>query len=98
MVDDADALVERAVAAGARVPYAITGPLLGARYGKIVDPFGHEWGINQQLKEQSRKKRRPRPPSSWRIANKFNFGFLSCVASSVSSCFSFMTKVFAIGS
>jgi len=20
---------------------------------KIVDPFGHEWGINQQLKEQS---------------------------------------------
>ena len=25
----------------------------GARYGKIVDPFGHEWGINQQLKEQS---------------------------------------------
>jgi hypothetical protein len=25
----------------------------GARYGKIIDPFGHEWGINQQLKEQS---------------------------------------------
>ena len=23
----------------------------GARYGKFVDPFGHEWGINQQLKE-----------------------------------------------
>jgi PhnB protein len=25
----------------------------GARYGQIVDPFGHQWGINQQLKEQS---------------------------------------------
>src|SRR2546425_8535743 len=25
----------------------------GARYGQIVDPFGHNWGINQQLKEQS---------------------------------------------
>jgi hypothetical protein len=25
----------------------------GARYGKILDPFGHEWGINQQLKEQT---------------------------------------------
>jgi len=25
----------------------------GARYGKIRDPFGHEWGINQQLKEQT---------------------------------------------
>jgi hypothetical protein len=28
----------------------------GARYGKIVDPFGHEWGINQQLTEQSEEK------------------------------------------
>jgi len=25
----------------------------GARYGKILDPFGHEWGINQQQKEMS---------------------------------------------
>jgi PhnB protein len=25
----------------------------GGRYGKIVDPYGHEWGINQQLKEQT---------------------------------------------
>jgi hypothetical protein len=25
----------------------------GARYGQIVDPFGHNWGINQQLKEQT---------------------------------------------
>ena len=24
-----------------------------ARYRKILDPFGHEWGINQQVKEQS---------------------------------------------
>jgi PhnB protein len=22
-------------------------------YGKLVDPFGHEWGINQQVKELS---------------------------------------------
>ena len=38
--DDADTVVERAVARG-------------ARYGKLVDPFGHEWGINQQLKQQT---------------------------------------------
>jgi len=25
----------------------------GARYGQILDPFGHAWGINQQLKEQT---------------------------------------------
>ena len=53
MVDDADGLVERAVAAGARVLMPLQDLFWGARYGKIVDPFGHEWGINQQLKEQT---------------------------------------------
>jgi PhnB protein len=53
MVDDADGLVERAVAAGARVLMPLQDLFWGARYGKILDPFGHEWGINQQLKEQS---------------------------------------------
>jgi PhnB protein len=53
IVDDADALVERAVAAGARVLMPLQNLFWGARYGKILDPFGHEWGINQQLKEQS---------------------------------------------
>jgi PhnB protein len=52
-VDDADEIVERAVAAGARVLMPVQDMFWGARYGKIVDPFGHEWGINQQVKEQS---------------------------------------------
>jgi PhnB protein len=52
-VEDADALVNRAVAAGARVLMPVQDMFWGARYGKIVDPFGHEWGINQQLKEKS---------------------------------------------
>ena len=52
-VDDADQTVDRAVAAGARVLMPVVDMFWGARYGKIVDPFGHEWGINQQLKEQS---------------------------------------------
>jgi PhnB protein len=52
-VDDADAVVERAVARGARVQMPVQEMFWGARYGKIVDPFGHEWGINQQLKELS---------------------------------------------
>ena len=53
LVDNADATVERAVAAGARVIMPVADMFWGARYGKIVDPFGHEWGINQQTKEQS---------------------------------------------
>ena len=57
-VDDADALVRQAVAAGARVSMPVQDMFWGARYGKIIDPFGHEWGINQQLKEQSDEETR----------------------------------------
>ena len=53
MVDDADATVLRAVAAGATVLLPPQDFFWGARYAKILDPFGHEWGINQQLKEQT---------------------------------------------
>jgi len=53
LVDDANRVVERAMAAGARVSMPVQDMFWGGRYGKIVDPFGHEWGINQQVKEQS---------------------------------------------
>ena len=53
MVDDADAIAERAVANGATVLMPVLDMFWGARYGKIRDPFGHEWGINQQLKEMT---------------------------------------------
>src|SRR5258705_12802212 len=55
-VDDADAVVERAVARGARVIMPVQDMFWGARYGRIVDPFGHEWGINQQMRQQRTKK------------------------------------------
>jgi PhnB protein len=51
--DDADAVVERALARGARVLMPVADMFWGARYGQILDPFGHAWGINQQLQEQS---------------------------------------------
>jgi uncharacterized glyoxalase superfamily protein PhnB len=47
-VADADAFVARATAAGANVTMPVADMFWGARYGKLVDPFGHEWGINQQ--------------------------------------------------
>jgi uncharacterized glyoxalase superfamily protein PhnB len=53
LVDDADKTVARAVAAGASVLMPVQDMFWGGRYGKIIDPFGHEWGINQQLREQS---------------------------------------------
>jgi PhnB protein len=54
--DDADAVVERAVARGAKVLMPLQNMFWGARYGQIEDPFGHIWGINQQLKEQSEEE------------------------------------------
>ena len=56
LVDDADGIVERAVAAGARVSMPVQDMFWGGRYGKFVDPFGHEWGINQQVKELSHEE------------------------------------------
>lgn len=50
---DADRLVRRAVERGARVIMPVQDMFWGARYGKIVDPFGHEWGVNQQLEQIS---------------------------------------------
>ena len=54
--DDADGVVERAVARGARVIMPVADMFWGARYGQIIDPFGHIWGINQQLQEQSQEE------------------------------------------
>lgn len=53
MVDDADAVVARAVELGATVRMPVQDMFWGGRYGKFLDPYGHEWGINQTLKEQT---------------------------------------------
>ncbi len=48
VVDDPDAVVERAVAAGATVVSAV-GEEHGWRLGRIEDPFGHHWEIGRPL-------------------------------------------------
>ena len=52
-VDDADAVFQRALDAGATVKYPIENAFWGDRYGKITDPFGHEWGIATHIKDMS---------------------------------------------
>lgn len=44
-VEDADAWYERAVNAGAEVSLPLMDAFWGDRYGKVRDPFGHEWEI-----------------------------------------------------
>lgn len=46
VVEDPDAVVERAVQAGASETAAV-GEEHGWRLGRIVDPFGHEWEIGK---------------------------------------------------
>ncbi|QEL14298.1 VOC family protein [Limnoglobus roseus] len=51
MVPDCDAAIDQAVAAGATVTMPAADMFWGDRYGKIVDPFGHEWSFSHPLKK-----------------------------------------------
>jgi PhnB protein len=48
-----DAVFERATKAGARVTMPLQDMFWGARYGQLVDPFGHTWSIAKQIEEPS---------------------------------------------
>jgi len=50
-VADADAVVARAVAAGAEVRQPVQDMFWGDRHGQIEDPFGHRWSISQHVRD-----------------------------------------------
>ena len=50
-VDDADALIERAVAAGATLTRPATDQFYGERSGAFRDPFGHEWLVGHDIED-----------------------------------------------
>ena len=50
-VGDVDAVVKRAVAAGAKVTMPVDDMFWGDRYGKIEDPFGHQWSIGTHKRD-----------------------------------------------
>ena len=52
-VPDADAAFARALDAGATLRYPLEDAFWGDRYGKVTDPFGHEWGIATHMKDLS---------------------------------------------
>jgi PhnB protein len=47
---DVDALWDRAVAAGAKVSMPLENQYWGERYGKLLDPFGHQWTLSMCVK------------------------------------------------
>ena len=44
-VADVDATVAQAVAAGAKITMPVTDIFWGDRYGRLLDPFGHQWSV-----------------------------------------------------
>jgi PhnB protein len=50
-VKDADAQVEQAVAAGAKVVKPVADQFYGDRSGSIEDPFGHHWHLSTHVKD-----------------------------------------------
>jgi PhnB protein len=59
-VEDVDAAVQRAVDAGATVTSPVEDQFWGDRFGKIADPFGHEWQLathTEDLTEEEIEKR-----------------------------------------
>jgi PhnB protein len=59
-VADADAVVARAVEAGASVKRPVQDEFYGFRTGQIEDPFGHVWMIQTQIEDVSPKKMQKR--------------------------------------
>jgi PhnB protein len=52
-VENADAFVDRAVKAGAKVTMPVAEMFWGDRYGKIEDPFGHHWSVGTHVRDVS---------------------------------------------
>lgn len=55
-VPDVDAVVEQAVAAGAKVTMPAADMFWGARFGKLQDPFGHDWSVSTQTHQPSQEE------------------------------------------
>jgi PhnB protein len=57
-VDDADAVIARAVAAGAKVTMPVADMFWGDRFGQLEDPFGHRWSVATHVREVSQDEMR----------------------------------------
>jgi PhnB protein len=59
-VEDVDIVLERAVAAGAKVLLPVKNQFWGDRTGRIIDPSGHVWTISTRIEETSAEEREER--------------------------------------
>jgi PhnB protein len=52
-VEDVDAVVAQAVAAGAKLTLPVADMFWGDRYGQLEDPFGHRWSVATHTRDLS---------------------------------------------
>jgi PhnB protein len=52
-VEDVDAVVKRAVDAGATITMEVADQFWGDRFGTVTDPFGHVWSIATHVEDVS---------------------------------------------
>ena len=57
-VEDVDAFVKRAVAAGAKITMPLDDMFWGDRYCKLEDPFGHHWSVATHIRDVSTEEMR----------------------------------------
>ncbi len=49
--EDVDSVYNRAVSMGSKVTMPLDNMFWGDRYGKVMDPFGHQWGVAQHVED-----------------------------------------------
>ena len=59
-VEDVDAFVKRAVAAGAKLTRPVQNQFYGDRTGTLEDPFGHVWHVATHVEDVSEEEMRRR--------------------------------------
>ncbi|HEY1469188.1 MAG TPA: VOC family protein [Candidatus Acidoferrum sp.] len=58
--DNVDAMFDRAVKAGGKTEMPLENQFWGDRYGKVRDPFGHQWGLAQHVEDVSPEEMKKR--------------------------------------
>jgi len=67
---DVDALWKQALAAGAKVAMPLADQFWGDRYGKVKDPFGHEWGLMTHIDNPTPEEMKKRMEAQFSQAAK----------------------------
>lgn len=73
-VDDCDAVVERAVAAGARIVTPPTDLWIGDRAARFADPWDNLWWVHTRMAEPTMEQLGAGPPTTDAAADMENFG------------------------